>query len=70
MSKSSMLFSKTIAPQSTFPIFALKHRDFRLTFCINNGSASMASCVPIYKPDKIDVQLDEVFFDSSHYLLI
>jgi hypothetical protein len=65
MSKSSMLFSKTVAPQSVFPLFALKQRDFRLNFCVNNGSASMASCVPIYRAETLDRQLDEVSLRSQ-----
>eukprot|EP01035_Chromulina_nebulosa_P017044 gene17044-22553_t len=60
MCKSSAIFSKTTVPQSTFPTLALKYRDFRLNFCINNGSVSMASCVPIYKAEIIDKQLDEM----------
>jgi hypothetical protein len=35
-------------------------KDFRLNFCINNGSKSMPSMVPVYSPDYLDELLDEV----------
>lgn len=62
MCKPSLIFSKTTTPTSTFPTFAFKNRDFRVNFCVNNGSVSMASCVPIYKAETLDRQLDEVSF--------
>jgi hypothetical protein len=39
---------------------AVTQKDFRLNFCINNGSKSMPSMVPIYSPDYLDELLDEV----------
>lgn len=33
--------------------------DFRLNFCINNGSRSMPKYIPIYRSDYLDRQLDE-----------
>ena len=47
-------------PQHQFPGLAVTQRDFRLNFCINNGSKSMPSMVPIYSPDYLDELLDEV----------
>lgn len=60
MCKSAMLSVKTMAPQTLFPSLAIKQRDFRLNFCINNGSSSMTSCVPVYTVDNLDRQLDEM----------
>ena len=60
MAKSSMLFSKTVVPQSVFPSFAVKLRDFRLNFCINNSSCSNATSIFIYKTETLDRQMDEV----------
>eukprot|EP01038_Epipyxis_sp_PR26KG_P007270 gene7270-9909_t len=53
-------FMRIAVPQSQFPGLALTHRDFRLSFCINNGSKSMSTVVPIYKVETIDQQLDEM----------
>lgn len=47
-------------PKTVFPGFALKHRDFRLNFCINNGSVSMPGSVCIYKAEILDQQLDDM----------
>lgn len=47
-------------PQHQFPGLAITQKDFRLNFCINNGSKSMPSMVPIYSPDYLDELLDEV----------
>lgn len=47
-------------PQHQFPGLAVTQRDFRMDFCINNGSKSMPSMVPIYTPDNLDELLDEV----------
>lgn len=49
-------------PQHQFPGLAVTQRDFRMDFCINNGSKSMPSMVPIYSPDNLDELLDEVRF--------
>ena len=38
----------------------LTQGDFRLNFCINNGSRSLPKYVPIYKPESLDRQLDEM----------
>ena len=48
------------APKSVFPGLALKHRDFRFNFCINNGSLAMPSTVCIYKAATLDEQLDHM----------
>ena len=47
-------------PQHHFPGLAVTERDFRMDFCINNGSKSMPGMVPIYSPDYLDELLDEV----------
>ncbi len=47
-------------PKTIFPSFALKRRDFRFNFCLNNGSISMPSVVCIYKAETLDLQLDEM----------
>lgn len=47
-------------PVAHFPGMAITHRDFRLNFCINNGSKSMPNVVPIYKVGQLDRQMDEV----------
>lgn len=60
MSRPSPLLSKITAPNTQFPGLALLRRDFRLNFCINNGSRSIQIPVPIYKPEKLDKQLDKV----------
>ena len=46
------------APKSQFPGFALKNRDFRLIFCLCNGSISTPGKICIYMPDTLDAQLD------------
>lgn len=69
MSKSTMLFSKTVAPKSNFPTFSIQKRDFRLNFCINNGSYSMATCIPIYEAYSLDIQMDQVSFNVSADIL-
>jgi len=48
-----------------FPGLALYQRDFRLNFCINNGSKSMPAVVPLYKANALDDQLDE----ATHRML-
>ena len=60
MSRPSDVLSKISTPQSHFPEFALSSRDFRLNFCINNGSESMLKIVPVYTPRELDSQLDIV----------
>ena len=60
MSRPSPIYSKFSAPQSQFPSIALTQRDFRLNFCINNGSCSNCDSVPIYTAATLDRQLDEV----------
>ena len=52
-------------PQHQFPGLAITQRDFRMDFCVNNGSKSMPSMVPIYSPDYLDELLDEVCY--SYY---
>jgi hypothetical protein len=47
-------------PQQQFPGLAITQRDFRLNFCINNGSKTMPSMVPIYSPAYLDELLDEM----------
>ena len=47
-------------PFNRFPGLALTQKDFRFNFCINNGSKSMPSMIPIYRPDNLDEFLDEV----------
>jgi hypothetical protein len=60
MSRPSPLLSKITAPNSEFPNMCLTQGDFRLNFCINNGSRSLPKYVPIYKPESLDRQLDEM----------
>lgn len=60
MSRPSPLFSKITVPHSQFPGFALSQGDFRLNFCINNGSRSMPKFVPIYRTETLDRQLDDM----------
>jgi hypothetical protein len=60
MSRPSALLSKIAVPQTAFPGIALTQRDFRLNFCINNGSLSLSSVVPVYAAATLDRQLDEV----------
>lgn len=50
-------------PQSQFPGFSINSKDFRFNFVINNGSKNMPTCVPIYKAETLDDQLDEVQFN-------
>ncbi len=52
-------------PQTQFPGMAITHRDFRLNFCVNNGSKSMPSMVPVYKTHLLDQQLDDVRHSHS-----
>ncbi len=47
-------------PQTQFPGMAIAHRDFRLNFCINNGSKSMPNVVPVFRAALLDRQLDDV----------
>jgi len=47
-------------PNNRFPGLSITQRDFRLNFCINNGSKSMPSMIPIYKPENLDEYLDEM----------
>ena len=49
-------------PQSKFPGLAITNRDFRFNFCINSGAKSMPAVVPIYKPESLDDQLDEMTY--------
>jgi hypothetical protein len=65
MSRPSPLLSKIRAPNSQFPALALQHRDFRLNFCINNGSRSMPESVPIYRGETLNRQMDDV---STHVI--
>ena len=62
MARSSLFtpVAMTATPQTNFPGLALTHRDFRLHFAINNGSCSQLEEVPIYTPDRLDQQLDDV----------
>lgn len=62
MSRASPLLSKFTAPNTHFPDLALTYRDFRLNFCLNNGSRSIQTPVPVYKPHLLDKQLDHVEF--------
>ena len=66
MTKPSPLVAKVPIPSTHFPGLALTQRDFRLNFCINCSSLSCLSTVPIYKPQILDKQLDEV----RHFLII
>ena len=47
-------------PHHQFPGLAVTQKDFRLNFCVNTGSKSMPSVVPIYSPQCLDELLDEV----------
>lgn len=60
MSRPAGVLSKLSTPHANYPEFALTSRDFRLNFCINNGSCTMPDAVFIYKPDILDSQLDLV----------
>jgi len=60
MSRPKPLLSKIALPQTGFPGLALSQRDFRLNFCINNGSLSLSSVAPVYAAATLDRQLDEV----------
>lgn len=58
---SSALLSKKIgAKQSNLGVLGLDLKDFRLSFCINCGSRSLPGFVPVYYPECIDQQMDEV----------
>ena len=52
--------SKFVVPSIRFPSLALKKRDFRINFCLNCGSGSMPSLVPIYNVKYLDEQFDEM----------
>ena len=60
MSRPSTVLTKIPAPTTQFPGLALTQRDFRLNFCINNGSLSMLPYVPVYEVDRLDAQLDDM----------
>ena len=60
MSRPSTVLTKIPAPTTQFPGLALTQRDFRLNFCINNGSLSMLPYVPVYDVDRLDAQLDDM----------
>ena len=62
MSRPSPLISKITVPNSQFPGLALVNKDFRINFCINCGSKTLPEEVPIYKPEFLDEQLDEITF--------
>ncbi len=64
MSRPSDVLSKLSAPNAQYPEYALRFRDFRFNFCINNGSETFPSVIPIYKSVYLDAQLDMV---SSFY---
>ncbi len=66
MSRPSDVLFKFVIPNQQYPEFALRQRDFRLNFCINNSSESLPSIVPIYKPVQLDSQLDMVSFRSLY----
>ena len=53
-------FSVLAVPLTHFPGLALTHGDFRLNLCINSGSRSMPSRVPVYRAHSLDEQLDEM----------
>ena len=50
MSRPSTVLTKIPSPTTQFPGLALTQRDFRLNFCINNGSMSMLPYVPVLCP--------------------
>lgn len=56
----STKLSKFVIPSLKFPSLALKKRDFRINFCLNCGSGSMPSLVPIYDAEHLDRQFDEM----------
>jgi hypothetical protein len=58
MSFPSQLLSRFVVPKSRYQ-FALTKKDIRIGFALNCGSLSIPrSTVPIYRPDKLDKQLD------------
>lgn len=58
---SSQLLNKKISIKSfSLGLLSLTQKDFRLNFCINCGSKSMPSAIPVYYPDLLDEQLDIV----------
>jgi hypothetical protein len=60
MSYPSQFLSRFLLPKSHY-LFALTHGDFRINFALNPGSLSMpSSSVPLYKPDTVNEQLDNV----------
>lgn len=60
MTKPLDVMSKLSIPQSQYPEFAIQSRDFRLNFCMINGSESMYKMIPIYHSSTMDAQLDFV----------
>jgi hypothetical protein len=63
MSNPSQFLSRFVLPKSHYA-FALTHPDFRINFALNPGSLSMpSSCVPLYKPEQLDHQLNAVIRD-------
>lgn len=62
MSRASMFTAVAMPapPTTVYPSLGLNSRDFRLHFAINCGSLSMLEEVPIYTPELLDHQLDEV----------
>ena len=66
----SFILPITIIFSLFFCCLLTHQRDFRLNFCINNGSLSMLPYVPIYALDQLDNQLDEVSRKSDNVDLV
>ncbi|KAG7360558.1 DUF547 domain containing protein [Nitzschia inconspicua] len=63
MSNPSQFLSRFVLPKSYY-LFALTKADFRINFALNPGSLSMpTSRVPLYKPERLNEQLDIVTRD-------
>ncbi|KAL3925188.1 MAG: hypothetical protein SGILL_000580 [Bacillariaceae sp.] len=60
MKSPSQFLSRFVLPKSHY-LFALTQPDFRINFALNPGSLSMpSSSVPLYRPERLDKQLDAV----------
>jgi hypothetical protein len=60
MNYPSQFLSRFVLPKSQFR-FAITKPDFRINCALNSGSLSMpTAAVPLYKPDFVDDQLDQV----------
>lgn len=60
MSSPLQSLAKFVIPSSSFLGLALQQRDFRINFCLNCGSRSLLSSVPVFRAERLDEQMDVV----------